>query len=182
VNAAWTLPIYAAAAAVLCFLARRQIRGLYAPPHGWSALGMTWFAAATTSACATTLAGSRPLLAASMFVVGPFAAIIATLLWGEERNRARGLPDDYVNVPERLRLHHRIVCLAAAVLMAGGASVLVASEGWRAAHSALVLGGGSVGFAMAALRGRMPDRLRRRLGAELPASGIDAEGRSIPSA
>lgn len=180
-NAAWALPIYAAAAAVLCFLARRRIGGLYAPPHGGQVLGTTWFAALTVSTAAATMAGSNPLAALAWFVAGPFAAIVATLLWREERNRARGLPDDYVDLPERLRLHHRIVCLVAALVMGGGA-MFVASEGWRAAHAVLLLGGGSAGFGIAAVRGRMPERLRRRLGAELPAGHTGADGPAISGA
>lgn len=117
------------------------------------------------------MAGASSLgLGVGLICGAAFIGLVASRLRKEERNRALGLPDDYTEIPVRLgwlrRMGYGAVSLGGAGL---AAYVLMGREGGSLflALEAAVL---AAGFAIASLTGRLPQRLRRWLGAELPAS------------
>ena len=139
--------------AVGLFVARPFLRRLYAPPAGQRRLRVTWILGALLMVGSFALGTDHAIAALAMFTSGPGIGLMATLLCRDAYNRARGLPPDYVEIPEQLDTKRRVLF---AILSAGSAvstAWLISAEGWRAADAAWVFGGFAVGFGAAAARG-----------------------------
>lgn len=161
-----------ASIAIGLFAARPYIRRLYAPPNGKRRLRATWIGAVGAMAGSFLFDSDRAVLALIVFVSGPAIALVAMLLCRDAYNRARGLPADYVEIPEQLPPMHRTWFGLLSAGCAAAAIWLIGVEGWSALHAGWVFGGLAVGFGTAAARGRLSPKLRQRLGAAHPAGDL----------
>jgi len=150
------------------FVARPFLRQLYAPPFGKRSLRATWIGAIAIVIVSVVIGRAHPIVGSLLFMFGPAIGVIATFLCRDAYNRARGLPADYLEIPEGLRRTHRaLFALLSAGFLAGAAFLLV-FERWRAVRDVWVLAGAGVGFGTAAMTGRLSHRMRPSIGAAPP--------------
>ena len=154
--------------AVGLFVARPFIRRFYAPPVGRRRLYATWVLGAGLMLGSFALGTAHGIAAMVMFAIGPAIGLIATLLCRDAYNRARGLPPEYVEIPEQLDPKRRVLFAALSLGCAASMWWLIGVEGWRAVHAAWVFGGFALGFGAAATTGRLSARMRQHLGASPP--------------
>ena len=150
------------------FVGRPFIRRLYAPPAGRNRLRATWILSAGVMAGSFALIGDHGIAGLMLFVSGPAIGLVAMLLCRDAYNRARGLPPDYVEIPEQLGRTRRALFAGLSAGCAFATWWLVGEEGWRAVHAVWVLGGLALGFGAAAGSGRLSARMRQHLGASQP--------------
>ncbi len=153
-----------AAFAVLGFASRRFWRACFAPPHGLAVLAATWATALGVCAWSLTFPPTADLLRLAAWTGAAFAALLATLLWRDARNRAHGRPPTFMVIPEPLRLHWRIgMGIAAGVCVCGAAWFAGMKEAgrWEVSISLLLA---AFGFGRATIKGHLLPWQRDHLG------------------
>lgn len=143
----------------------RALRRLYTPPHGTVGLIATWAAAIGGFWAAFIVGAERPGLAATLALGGPLAALVATLVYRDQRRESRGLPPVITELPANISPTGRVMLgtgAAASLMLAIFLSLTLGWLAWEPVAAMLVLSG-VMGYA--ALRARYPAVLVNVLGA-----------------
>lgn len=122
----------------------RALRRLYTPPHGAAALIATWAAAVGAFWAAFTVGAERPGLGAALALGGPFAALVATLLYRDQRRESRGLPPVVTELSANIGQTGRVLLgagAAASLILGILLSLAVGSSAWEAIAGLVALGG-----------------------------------------
>ncbi len=140
-------------------------RFLFSPPRGAWALTLIWLGAPPAILGGISLRSTHPALGAGLVILAIPVALLATLIYRDERRRSLGLTPVTTPVPYTIGVVGRAGFTAAALLAVLLAALFAVSEphDW---WNAFCLAVAAIGFIRIAWHGRLPQGLRRNLGAE----------------
>jgi hypothetical protein len=147
------------------FILEPLVRYCYSPPHGSLVLAFTWVVGLAAFPLGLSIRESHPASGAALIMLGVPIALLATLIFRDQRREAQGLGPVTANIPWRISSPTRMVLFLLAI---GSAALAVAvlspvNRDWWGGLSLALL---SVGLGRLAWTGRLTRELRQSLGAD----------------